>query len=90
MIPTETTLVLRRHYAASPERMWRLWTTAAGITSWWAPEGFSTLVDVIDLRPGGVPVWVAASFDGDLVLIPGDRVHDASELLRQAGHRVNG
>jgi hypothetical protein len=40
------------------------------------------------LAAGGVPVWVAASFDGDIVLIPADRLGQASELLRRAGHRV--
>jgi hypothetical protein len=33
-------------------------------------------------------VWVAASFDGDLVLVPSDKADEASELLRRAGHRV--
>jgi hypothetical protein len=35
-----------------------------------------------------VPVWVAASFDGDIVLIPADQLDEASDLLRRAGHRV--
>jgi hypothetical protein len=45
---------------------------------------------VAPLAAGCVPVWVAASFDGDIVLIPADRVDEASELLRRAGHRVTG
>ena len=43
---------------------------------------------VVPLAAGNVPVWVAASFDGDIVLIPVDQVDEASELLRRAGHRV--
>ena len=43
---------------------------------------------VAPLAAGNVPVWVAASFDGDIVLIPADRVGEAAELLRRAGHRV--
>jgi hypothetical protein len=39
---------------------------------------------------GRVPVWVAASFDGDIVLVPADQVDEASELLRRAGHQVTG
>jgi hypothetical protein len=42
------------------------------------------------LAAGRVPVWVAASFDGDVVLVPADRLEEASELLRRAGHRVVG
>ena len=53
MTTADTQLVLRRSYPAPPERIWTLWTTPAGIASWWAPDGFSTYVDVLDLRPGG-------------------------------------
>src|SRR5436305_8401291 len=35
-----TTNRLERTYAATPEEIWELWTTAAGIESWWAPDGF--------------------------------------------------
>jgi hypothetical protein len=43
---------------------------------------------VAPLAAGSVPVWVAASYDGDLVLVPADRVSEAVELLRRAGHQV--
>ena len=43
---------------------------------------------VAPLAAGNVPVWVAASFDGDIVMIPVDRMCEASELLRRAGHQV--
>ena len=43
---------------------------------------------VAPLAAGGVPVWVAASYDGDLVLVPADRLDAASALLRRAGHDV--
>jgi uncharacterized protein YndB with AHSA1/START domain len=42
-----------RTVAASPARVWELWTTAAGISSWWAPDGFRTDVTRLDLQPGG-------------------------------------
>lgn len=45
---------LERSYAAHPERIWELWTTPAGIEVWWAPDGFTTEVDELDLRPGGL------------------------------------
>lgn len=47
------TIVLRRSIPASPERVWELWTTPEGIGAWWAPDGFTTTVDELDLRPGG-------------------------------------
>jgi hypothetical protein len=45
---------------------------------------------VAPLAAGTVPVWVVASFDGDIVLIPAGRLDEASELLDRAGHRVIG
>jgi uncharacterized protein YndB with AHSA1/START domain len=48
---------LQRSYATSPETIWALWTTAAGIEQWWAPDGFATEVRELDLRPGGELVY---------------------------------
>lgn len=48
---------LRRTFDASPERIWELWTTAAGIERWWAPDGFSTEVRELELRPDGKLVY---------------------------------
>jgi uncharacterized protein YndB with AHSA1/START domain len=44
---------LEQTYDASPETIWEMWTTAAGIESWWSPDGFVTEVRALDLRPGG-------------------------------------
>lgn len=44
---------IERFVPASPSRVWQLWTTAEGISLWWAPEGFRTDVSRLDLRPGG-------------------------------------
>ena len=51
MLPRMTTLT--RSYATAPETIWELWTTAEGIERWWAPDGFTTEVRALDLRPGG-------------------------------------
>jgi uncharacterized protein YndB with AHSA1/START domain len=48
---------LQRSYATAPEAVWELWTTAAGIEQWWAPDGFTTEVRALDLRPGGELVY---------------------------------
>jgi uncharacterized protein len=53
------------------------------------PDATGMLAAVVaPLAAGKVPVWVAASFDGDLVLVPSAKVDQASELLRRAGHQV--
>jgi hypothetical protein len=55
------------------------------------PDATGMLAAIVaPLAVGAVPVWVAASYDGDIVLIPVDRLDEAAELLRRAGHRVIG
>lgn len=46
-------VTIEQDYPASAARVWELWTTAAGIEGWWAPDGFEVKVDELDLRPGG-------------------------------------
>lgn len=48
---------LERTYPTSPEELWELWTTPAGIESWWAPDGFTVEVLKLDLRLGGELVY---------------------------------
>ncbi len=44
---------IERTFRTSPERMWALWTTKAGVESWWTPEGSTIKVLALDLKPGG-------------------------------------
>jgi uncharacterized protein YndB with AHSA1/START domain len=46
-------IVLERTYPGTLEEVWELWTTPAGIESWWGPDGFRVTVRSMDLRPGG-------------------------------------
>jgi hypothetical protein len=43
---------------------------------------------VAPLAAGELPVWTAASYDGDLVLVPAGRLEQAVDVLRRAGHQV--
>jgi uncharacterized protein YndB with AHSA1/START domain len=56
--PARAQFSIERTYAATIEEAWALWTTTAGIASWWGPEGFDVKVTSLDLRPGGVLVYV--------------------------------
>jgi len=46
-------ITMERTYQASLQDVWDLWTTKAGIESWWGPDGFTVTVRALDLRPGG-------------------------------------
>ena len=55
------------------------------------PESTGMLSAIVaPLAAGEVSVWVASSFDGDLVLVPAARLGEAVGVLRDAGHRVSG
>jgi hypothetical protein len=43
---------------------------------------------VAPLAASELPVWTAASYDGDIILVPVDRLEEAIDVLRRAGHRV--
>lgn len=56
-MPARAQFSIERAYAASVDECWALWTTKAGIESWWGPEGFDVTVVTLDLRPGGELVY---------------------------------
>jgi uncharacterized protein YndB with AHSA1/START domain len=51
--PSPNAARLERTYDAPADMIWELWSTAAGLEAWWAPEGFETRVSELELRPGG-------------------------------------
>ena len=55
---TKQRITLERTYRASLDDVWALWTTKAGIESWWGPDGFRVTVKKLDLRPGGELLYV--------------------------------
>jgi uncharacterized protein YndB with AHSA1/START domain len=48
-----TTLVLRRAFTASRQRVFRAWITPAALESWFRPRGMSVIVRSLDARVGG-------------------------------------
>jgi uncharacterized protein YndB with AHSA1/START domain len=51
--PNPNAVRLERTYDAPPAVIWELLTTPAGVEEWWGPEGFTTAVSQLDLRPDG-------------------------------------
>jgi uncharacterized protein YndB with AHSA1/START domain len=49
----ETQIELVREINAPVEKVWGAWTNPEMIAQWWGPEGFSTRVEQIDLKPQG-------------------------------------
>ena len=51
--PSPDAARLERTYDAPAELIWELWTTAAGLGEWFAPDGFESRVNELELSPGG-------------------------------------
>src|SRR5258708_32501703 len=64
MIPplphNSTTLVLRRTFTASRQRVFRAWIEPEAVQHWFKPRGMSVTVRSLDARVGG-----AVRFDGE-------------------------
>jgi uncharacterized protein YndB with AHSA1/START domain len=54
--PTDTSdreIAATRVFRAPRELVFQLWTDPAHLVKWWGPTGFTTTMDVMDVRPGG-------------------------------------
>jgi len=58
---------ITRTIAATPEQIWDLWTTAAGIEQWWAPAGFATTVQQLELEPNGALEYTMTAVEPEQV-----------------------
>jgi uncharacterized protein YndB with AHSA1/START domain len=57
-------LVMARNLAAPPERVFDAFTDRAHIGQWWGPNGCTTTVDEMEVRPGGVWRFTMQGADG--------------------------
>jgi uncharacterized protein YndB with AHSA1/START domain len=53
-----------RTFDASRELVWKMWTEAQHIKHWWGPRGFTTTIESMDVRPGGIWKLVMHGPDG--------------------------
>jgi uncharacterized protein YndB with AHSA1/START domain len=60
----EKQVVITRVFEAPRALVWKAWTERAHVEAWWAPRGFSTRVEELDLRPGGRTNYVMTGPDG--------------------------
>jgi uncharacterized protein YndB with AHSA1/START domain len=52
-VSDDSVLRLERVIAASPERLFELWTEPDQLVKWWGPEGYDVPEHALDVRPGG-------------------------------------
>lgn len=57
-------IVVSRVFDASRELVWNAWTDPAQVVKWWGPNGFTTTIEEMDVRPGGTWNLIMHSPDG--------------------------
>ncbi len=57
-------IVISREFDAPREAVWKAWTDPEQVVRWWGPRGFSTTIETMDVRPGGVWKLVMHGPDG--------------------------
>lgn len=57
-------IVLERIFDAPRELVWEAWTNPKHVAQWWGPNGFTTTIDKMDFRVGGVWKLVMHGPDG--------------------------
>ena len=91
-------ITLERRYRATLTDLWALWTTPAGLESWWGPPGFAVTVQKLDLRPGGTLSYTMTAVAPDMVAFmqknglrtatPAEITYDAVEPPSPASARL--
>src|SRR5512147_587972 len=57
-------IVITRTFDAPRELVWQAWTDPGHVVNWWGPQGFTTTIEKMDVRPGGVWKHVMHGPDG--------------------------
>ncbi len=57
-------IVVTRVVDAPRELVWRAWTDPEHVVHWWGPTGFTTSIETMDVKPGGVWKHVMHGPDG--------------------------
>lgn len=57
-------IVISRIFDAPRELVWEAWTDPEQVVKWWGPNGFTTTIEKMEVRPGGVWKHVMHGPDG--------------------------
>ena len=63
--PQALTMTSESEFAASPERVWQLWSDPRQLERWWGPPTYPATVTGHDLRPGGRVEYYMTGPTGD-------------------------
>lgn len=77
------TITVERRFGADAERVWIGWTRPEALARWWGPDGWTTTVHELDLRPGGCWWYTLAPDDRSTDPVHGVAVYAAVAPVRR-------
>ena len=93
-LPSDQEIVMERVFNAPRELVFKAHTDPNLISQWWGPRRYTTTVDKMDLRVGGVWRFVQHDADGNEFafngvyreIVPPERLSDTFEFEGMPGH----
>ena len=92
-LPSDTEILITREFDAPREVVFKAMTDPALIARWWGPRRFETIVEQMDVRPGGTWRFIHHGPDGDHAfrgeyreVVPPERIVQTFEYEPMAGH----
>lgn len=61
---TDREIIVERSFDAPRELVFRVWTDPDHVVHWWGPNGFTTTIHEMDVRPGGFWSYIMHGPDG--------------------------
>jgi len=94
--PSDREIVSERVFDAPRERVFAAYTDPELIPQWWGPRGATTIVDQMDVRPGGAWRFVHRDSNGDKTgfrgtyreVTPPERIVQTFEWEGMPGHVI--
>jgi uncharacterized protein YndB with AHSA1/START domain len=65
-------LVMERIFDAPRDLVWKVMNDPERVTNWWGPQGYTTTVEEMDVRPGGRWRWVNHTTGGEAAPFKGE------------------
>jgi uncharacterized protein YndB with AHSA1/START domain len=95
-LPSDLEIVLTREFDAPRELVFKAFTDPELIPKWWGLRNSTTIVDTMDVRPGGAWRYISRGQNGEeyafrgeyLEVVPPERIVQTFEFEPMPGHIV--
>ncbi len=93
-LPSDTEILLEREFDAPRALVWEAMTNPEYVPQWWGPRRLTTMVEKMDVRPGGAWRFVQRDADGNEYgfrgeyreIVPPERIAFTFEFEGMPGH----